>query len=191
MRQLFSKSLYAILMFCVVSLYACANDSNGDSTKKDETNADDVTLKLPSGFRAVVFADNLGGARHLAVNVNGDVYVKLSRLKNGNGIIRLRDTNGDGKAEDISGFGNFPGTGIAIKKGFLYASTDEEVYRFKLDANNNIVNPDKPEKIVTGLLSRHEHEAKAIELDNDGNLYVNIGAYSNSCQMEDRQKGSM
>jgi glucose/arabinose dehydrogenase len=191
MRQLFSKSFYGLFAFCIVSLYACANDSNGDSTKKDKTNADDVTLKLPSGFNAVVFADNLGSARHLTVNANGDVYVKLARLKNGNGIIRLRDTNGDGKAEDISGFGNFPGTGIAIKNGYLYASTDKEVFRFKLDANNNIANPNNPEKIVTGLLSRHEHEAKAIALDNDGNLYVNIGAYSNSCQMEDRQKGSM
>ncbi|HSZ87355.1 MAG TPA: hypothetical protein VK787_15085, partial [Puia sp.] len=146
MRQLFSRSFSALIVLCVVSLYACANNSNdnstnnsnGDSTKKDNTNADDVTLKLPSGFNAVVFADNLGGARHIAVNTNGDVYVKLARLKNGNGIIRLRDTNGDGKAEDISGFGNFPGTGIAIKNGYLYASTDEEVFRFKLDANNNI-----------------------------------------------------
>ncbi|HWK06656.1 MAG TPA: PQQ-dependent sugar dehydrogenase, partial [Puia sp.] len=64
------------------------------------------------------------------------------------------------------------------------------VFRFKLDANDNVVNPDKPERIVTGLLSRHEHEAKAIMLDNDGNLYVNIGAYSNACQLVDRTKGS-
>ena len=31
---------------------------------------------------------------------------------------------------------------------------------------------------------------KAITLDYDGNLYVNIGAYSNSCQVQDRTKGS-
>ena len=53
-----------------------------------------------------------------------------------------------------------------------------------------MINPDKPEKIVTGLLSRGEHEAKAITLDNDGNIYVNIGAYSNICQQKDRVKGS-
>ncbi len=190
MSHLFSKSFYSILALCTLSLVACANNTSEDSTKKSETNPDDVTLTLPSGFKAVVFAENLGGTRHLTVNANGDVYVKLSRLKNGKGIYRLRDTNGDGKAEDISGFGNFGGTGIAIKNGYLYASSDEEVFRFKLDANNNIVNPDKPEKVVTGLLSRHEHEAKAIALDNNGNLYVNIGAYSNACQVDDRQKGS-
>jgi glucose/arabinose dehydrogenase len=59
-----------------------------------------------------------------------------------------------------------------------------------LNANNEVIDPNKPEKIVTGLLSRHEHEAKAITLDNAGHLYVNIGAYSNACQVKDRQKGS-
>jgi glucose/arabinose dehydrogenase len=191
MRQLFPKSFYAVFAFCVISLYACANNSNGDTTKNNNSNTADVTLTLPAGFNAAVFAEGLGSARHITVNANGDVYVKLGDLKDGKGIYRLRDTNGDGKADDIKGFGNFPGTGIAIKNGYLYASTDEEVFRFKLDADNNIVNPDNPEKIVTGLLARHEHEAKAIALDNNGNLYVNIGAYSNSCQMQDRQKGSM
>jgi glucose/arabinose dehydrogenase len=190
MRQVFAKSFYPMLAFCTLSIYACANDSSGDTTKNNNAPQSDVTLTLPAGFSAVVFADNLGGARHLAVNANGDVYVKLSRLKNGKGILRLRDTNGDGVAEDILGFGNFPGTGIAIKNGFVYASSDEEVFRFKLGGNNEVSDPEHPEKIVTGLLSRHEHEAKAITLDNSGNLYVNIGAYSNSCQLADRQKGS-
>ena len=190
MKQVISRSLYAAFMLCTVWFSACANNSNGDSTKKISPAVDDVTLKMPAGFSATVFADGLGAARHVAVNTNGDVYVKLARLKNGAGIYRLRDTNGDGKADEQKGFGNFGGTGMAIRNGYLYASSDEEVFRFKLDANNNIINPDNPEKIVTGLLSRHEHEAKAIALDNNGNLYVNIGAYSNACQVADRQKGS-
>jgi glucose/arabinose dehydrogenase len=152
---------------------------------------DTVVLKLPDGFSASIFADALGTARHLTVNSNGDVYVKLASRKNGKTIIRLRDTRQTGKADEITGFGDFTGTGIAIKMGFLYASSDDAVYRFKLDSNNNILNPDNPEKIVMGLIKRNEHEAKAIALDNDGNLYVNIGAFSNSCQAEDRKKGSM
>jgi len=189
MKQLLSRPVYCAFLFCVFSLCACAGDTT-NLANNNSGNADDVVLKLPEGFAATVFAERLGHARHIAVNANGDVYVKLGNLKNGKGISRLRDTNGDGKAEDITSFGDFAGTGIAIKNGYLYASTDEEVFRYKLDANNNIVNPDKPEKIVAGLLSRHEHEAKAITLDNDGNLYVNIGAYSNACQVADRQKGS-
>ena len=32
---------------------------------------------------------------------------------------------------------------------------------------------------------------KQLHLDNDGNIYVNVGAYSNACQEHDREKGSM
>jgi glucose/arabinose dehydrogenase len=184
------------IIFSVVCLFVFCNFSNKHSESFDNTKpgtgtpADDVVIKLPNGFKAKVFAQGLGKARHLTVSPNGDVYVKLGSLKNGKGIYRLHDTNGDGTADDIIGFGNFAGTGIKLKSGYLYASSDEEVFRYKLDANNKIINPDNPEKIVTGLISRGEHEAKAITLDNSGNLYVNIGAYSNSCQVEDRKKGS-
>ena len=54
---------------------------------------DATKLVLPSGFRATVFYENLGRARHIAVAPNGDVYVKLEKLKDGNGIYRISDTN--------------------------------------------------------------------------------------------------
>jgi len=146
-------------------------------------------LKLPAGFSAVTVVEAFGRTRHIAVAANGAIFVKLSKLKDGKGIYRLQDTNGDGKADKVTGFGSFAGTGMAISNGYLYASSDEEVFRFKLDGDNNVVS-DKPEKIVTGLLSRHEHEAKAIALNDKGDLFVNIGAYSNACQLQDRTKGS-
>ncbi len=189
MKQFHYRMAIFALAASMVSIYACA----GDTTKVNNKNSippADVTLKLPAGFKAAVFADGLGNARHLAVTSNGYVYVKLGRKKDGKTIYRLRDANGDGKAEEIVGFGDYTGTGIAVKNGYLYASSDEEVFRYKLDGDNKVIDPDKPEKIVTGLLSRHEHEAKAITLDNNGNLYVNIGAYSKACQVTDRTKGS-
>ncbi|MGF7040680.1 PQQ-dependent sugar dehydrogenase [Mucilaginibacter lappiensis] len=146
-------------------------------------------LKLPAGFNAAIIADKLGGTREIAVTPQNDIYVKLNRAKNGKGILFLHQ-EGD-KAIVKTGFGTYDGTGVFVKNGYLYASSDEEVFRYKLNAQNEVISPDQPEKIVTGLLSRRQHEAKAITLDNDGNLYVNIGAYSNSCQVEDRKKGSM
>lgn len=153
--------------------------------------ADNAGLKLPAGFGALKVADGIGRARHIAVTAQDDVYVKLMRVADGKGIVRLRDTNGDGKAEDISSMGNYGGTGIAIKNGYLYASSDEEVFRYKLDAKGEVVSPLQPEKIITGLINRRQHESKSITLDNNGNIYVNIGAYSNSCQERDRQPGSL
>jgi glucose/arabinose dehydrogenase len=166
--------------------------SKGDSTenKKPEKNAVSSGLKLPAGFTATEFASGLGEARHLAATKEGDVYVKLSSLKNGKGIFYLHDGNGDGKADIRTGFGDFAGTGMGIKDGYLYASSDTEIFRYKLDANGKVINPDKPEIVITGLLDRHEHSAKPFTFDNNGNIYVTIGAYSNACQVKDRTNGS-
>ena len=152
--------------------------------------ADNAGLKLPVGFGALKVAENAGRPRHIAVTPQGDIYVKLARLLDGKGILRLRDTNGDGKADETMAFGNYIGTGITIKKDFLYASSDQEVFRYQLDAKGEVINPDQPEKIVTGLINRRQHESKSVTLDNGGNIYVNIGAYSNACQEVDRTKGS-
>src|SRR5690606_21828099 len=66
----------------------------------------------------------------------------------------------------------------------------EDIFRYRLDDKGGVINPDKPEKIVTGLVNRRQHASKSIVLDNVGNIYVNIGAYSNVCQEKDRVQGS-
>jgi glucose/arabinose dehydrogenase len=147
-------------------------------------------LKLPGGFAATKVADSLGGARHIAVTPQGEIYVKLGRPKNGGGIVVLQE-GANGKAKVKNRFGNYGGTGIYVKNGYLYASSDEEVFRYKLNDKNEVIDPEHPEKIITGLKNERQHESKSIVLDNDGNIYVNIGAYSNSCQERDRQPGSM
>ena len=147
-------------------------------------------LKLPAGFSAQIFADDIGRARHLVVTPKGHVYVKLSRLEDGKGIVLLQDLNGDGKAEKQTGFGDFTGTGIALSDDHLYASSDDEIFRYAIDPNGMVKDSASPERIVTGLINRRQHASKAITLDGDGNIYVNIGAFSNACQERDRTKGS-
>src|ERR1700678_2410754 len=109
------------------------------------------SLKLPPRFNAATLVEGYGGSRHIAVAPNGAVFVKLESLHNGKGIYRLMDTNGDGKADKTFGFGDYTGTGIAIRDNYLYASSDTCVYRYKLDKDFNVVDPKHPEKIVTGL----------------------------------------
>lgn len=145
-------------------------------------------LTLPVGFKGSTVVESLGANRHIVVNTNGDIYVKLDKLKGGKGILVLRSK--DGKYEVIKSFGNYTGTGIAIKNGYLYASSDNDVYRYQFNANNEIINENSPEKIVTGLVNENQHASKSIILDNAGNLYVNIGAPSNACQVKDRTAGS-
>ncbi|HLF46212.1 MAG TPA: PQQ-dependent sugar dehydrogenase [Chitinophagaceae bacterium] len=173
-----------ILSLPVLFIFTCSSFN----PQKNVTLSAIGGISLPAGFTATVLADSLGRARHLVVNSNGDIYVKLERLINGKGIMRLRDANKDGIAESVTGFGNYGGTGIAIKDGYLYASSNEDVFRYKI--NNNEVDTTSPEKIVTGLVNKRQHASKSIALDNAGNIYVNIGAPSNSCQEQDRAIGS-
>src|SRR5664279_1776699 len=194
MKQLGSGIFYFLLLGAAACHGASAVGPIGTDTVKNSkpnpANAD-VSLKLPSGFSSTVFADGLGKARHISITPSGYVYVKLASTKNGNTIVRLKDKNGDGVSDEELDFGTFKGTGIKVQNGWLYASSDEEVYRFKLNPDGAVMNPAQSEKIITGLISRGEHEAKAFTLDNEGNIYVNIGAFSNSCQIQDRKRQSL
>jgi glucose/arabinose dehydrogenase len=181
-----------LLAGCLLACQSQANDTlQNRKSAAILPDADNAGLKLPAGFSALKVAENVGRARHLVVNNQGDVYVKLSGKVGDKGIKVLRDLNNDGRTEEVTGFGNYGGTGIAIHNGYLYASSDEEVFRYKLNDKGAVETPYQPEKIITGLINRRQHESKSITLDKKGNIYVNIGAYSNSCQIKDRQPGSL
>jgi glucose/arabinose dehydrogenase len=190
-RNIFIVGIMLLTTVCRASVTSNTVISDTDRLFKLTPSKSDISLTLPNGFNATVFAAGLGKARHITVTPSGYVYVKLASNKKGNTIVRLKDQTGDGVADEELDFGSFKGTGIKVKNGWLYASSDEEVFRFKLNNDGTVANPDQPERIITGLIARGEHEPKAFTLDNSGNIYVNIGAYSNSCQIEDRKVGSM
>jgi glucose/arabinose dehydrogenase len=146
------------------------------------------TLQLPPGFSADVVAEGMMGARHMAATPQGGLYVKLSKLRDGKGILYLKDSNGDGKFEIQASFGDYPGTGIYIKNGYLYASSNDDVYRYKLNKNSEVMDPGAPEKIVVGLVNRIRDNSKAIVVDNKNNLYVNVGSYLTSCLVDPASK---
>ncbi len=146
---------------------------------------DNGAITLPPGFRALVVADNLGALRFMTVAPNGDVYVKTSK----DGIIALRDQDGDGRAETQQKFGSGGGTGIALRDGWLYHSTNSAVYRYRL-APGELVPRGNPETIVSGLPNEHQHEAKSFAFDEAGRLYVEVGSPSNSFGHPDRSAGA-
>lgn len=172
-----------------IALSVCIALSTFAQTSNAQTAVKNAGLKTPQGFSATILASNLGSARHLVVTPQHDIYLRLGKPVNGKGTLVLHES--DGKAVVKSGFGNYGGTGIYMKNGYLYDSSNEEVFRYKLNAQNEVINPNAPEKIVTGLISRFQHETKSIVVDDNNNIYVNIGAYLNSCQEKDRQRGSM
>jgi glucose/arabinose dehydrogenase len=192
MKRLHVTFLYLLLGFTgIVYLFGCNSNQADKKLSADSVPAvENSSLQLPQGFTAVIVADSVGKARHLAVNSKGDIYVKLAALKNGKGIVYLHNTNGDGKTYEQTSFGDYGGTGMYIRDNYLYASSNEAVYRYRLNDDGQVIQPDQPELIVKGLIDRREHNSKSIMLDHKGNIYVNIGAYTNACQVMDRTAGS-
>jgi glucose/arabinose dehydrogenase/mono/diheme cytochrome c family protein len=143
--------------------------------------ADNGGIVLPPGFRAIVFADDLvakhhgGAVRFLAVAANGDVYAKTQRGP----LLALRDTDGDGRADLDQEFGKGGGTGLMLHDGWLYHSTDRDVYRYRMTAND-LVPKGEPEVVVADLPNQRQHESKTFCFDESGHLFVETGSPSNS-----------
>jgi glucose/arabinose dehydrogenase len=153
---------------------------------------DNGGLTLPPRFCALIVADSAAAPRHIVVAENGDVFVALrgSRQAPGSGgVLALRDANGDGVADSRMRFGPGSGSGIALRDGFLYFSTDDAVMRWAWRAGQ-LEPGGVPDTIAQGLLNRGQHAAKGIVVPGDGYVYVNIGAPSNACQVQDRTAGS-
>lgn len=142
-------------------------------------------ISIPANFTITKIADKIGSARHIAIANNGDVFIKLENIKENKGIVQLK-YNKESYVPEY--FGNYSGTGIYIKDNFLFASSNEAIYRYNLDANGNVINKDNPDLIVKDLIHKGQHASKSFVIDDNHNIYVGIGAYSNSCQEKDRNK---
>jgi glucose/arabinose dehydrogenase len=155
---------------------------------------DNGGLMLPAGFCALVVADGLGPARHMAAAPNGDLYVALQtsggrgQPQTGGGAVALRDADGDGRFEVKEAFGTGSTTGIALRNGYLYLAHPTTVERLRVTPGQ--LRPGDSETIVTGLPEDRQHQDKGIAFDGNGGLYVNVGAPSNACQDPDRQPGA-
>jgi len=160
---------------------------------------DNGGITLSPRFCATVFADKLGHARHLAVAPNGVVYVNTwsgryyhdDTPPPGGFLIALQDTKGDGRADKIVRFsptkaeGNAGGTGVAIYNGYVYAETNDRVVRYQLPSNG-IEPTGVAETVVSGLPLTGDHPMHPFAIDTEGNLYVDLGSATNSCQSQNR-----
>lgn len=140
----------------------------------------------PPGFCAQTFAESLGKPRGMAIASNGDVLV-VARPQ---GIYALWDTDGDGKAllrserallvdaDDLN-------HGIAIHAGYLFASSDTTVYRWRYTAGQRTALATPPVKIVVNMNAdgrggaQRGHWTRTLVFDALGRLYVSVGSLGN------------
>jgi glucose/arabinose dehydrogenase len=194
--------------FLLVGLAACANGraeppaqsgrppepsarAAGPSSRQAavECDPDNGGLVLPEGFCAVVVASGIGDARQLAVAPNGDVFVATSG-RMGGGVVALRDTTGDGRADVTRRFGPAAGNGIALHGGHLWFAPNDRVIRWAW-RDGQLEPAGDPEVVVRDLPDESSHRAKTIVFGPGGALFVHVGSPSNSCQTSrgDRSPG--
>ncbi|HXA92213.1 MAG TPA: c-type cytochrome [Steroidobacteraceae bacterium] len=161
--------------------------------------AENTGLKLPAGFCASIFADNIGHARHLVVAGNGVVYVNTwsgryygnDKPHAGGFLVALQDTGGIGKADVIKRFGEtlatggHGGTGIALYEGGLYAESNDQIVRYAL-RRDSIAPDGAAEIIVSGLPLSGDHPMHPFVIDADGLMYVDVASATNACQEKNR-----
>jgi len=186
-----SKRLVPFALFAACLAAVWTPKLNGAAPACDPDNGG---ITLPAGFCALVVADGLGEARHLAVAPNGDVYVALMRGPGGRGqagpggVVAMHDGDGDGRFETKEMIPSESTTGIALRNGYLYLAHPLSVQRYKMTAGQ-LKPAGEPETIVGDLTPDRQHGDKGIAFDGRGSLYINIGAPSNACQQPDRRPG--
>ena len=186
------------------SLVSSRNQSqSAAAAKNDECQNDNSGLKLPNGFCATVFADNIGHARQMVVAPSGVLYVNTwSGRYYGNDtphpggfLVALQDKSGSGKADVIERFGETVqsggagGTGIGLYKGSIYAEINDRIVRYSLSAGSTVPSG-SGETIVSGLPLAGDHPMHPFIIDAKGSMYVDVATATNSCQLKNRTLNS-
>ena len=200
---------YARLLLFGAAILAAGCARGGDKASADSTAkgavasaaacpGDNGGITLPAGFCATVFADSLGHVRHLVVAGNGDVYVNTwggkyypeGTTPPNPFLIALRDTNRDGRADMIQRFGDSlanggaGGTGIALHNGGLFAESKDRIVRYALDSG--FTPKGRPTTVVSGLPLSGDHPMHPFVIDGSGQLFMDVGSATNSCQLKNR-----
>jgi len=204
----------AVIIFCTICVFLVSRTqwaatharhllSSATGTDASGCPNDDTGLKLPGGFCATVFADDIGHARDMVVAPSGVMYVNTwsgryygnKPAREGGFLLALQDTTGKGKADVIERFGataqsgGAGGSGIALYKGAIYAEINDRIVRYSLP-NGSIVSKDAGETIVSGLPLTGDHPMHPFVIDGKGEMFVDVASPSNSCQEKNRIPGS-
>lgn len=133
-------------------------------------------LSLPAGFSLNEFARDLVNPRMLAVSEDGTVYVTRRDLGD---VVMLRDTDGDGDADQRRVVANRPNLhGIAIDGKTVYLVTIKELYRTTIQNDGSFA---PLERLIDDLPDAGQHPDRTIVIGSDGALYISVGSTCNSC----------
>ena len=142
------------------------------------------SLRLPEGFHIEVWADQVTGARSLALSPGGTVFVGTRDVGNVYAIpISSR------KVTTVASGLHMP-NGVAVKNGSLYVAEIHRVLRFA-DIEHSFANKPSYTVVNQSFPEDEAHGWKFIAFGPDGKLYVPIGMPCNICEKEDKRYGTI
>ena len=140
------------------------------------TNERVAELQAPPGFTVMKYAEDMGKPRMLAARPDGTVYV--SRREGD--VYRLRDTDGDGKADERTRVFTMKNIhGLALRGDDLYLVAVNEVLKTRLRADGSFGAVDT---VATDFPEGGQHNNRTLAFGPNGKLYVSVGSTCNACK---------
>lgn len=136
-------------------------------------------IRLPPGFGISLYADNVPGARSMALASDGTLFVGTR----GDKVYALPNRDGDHRADAVITLlrGLNTPNGVAFRDGALYVAEINRILRYDNIATR-LKNPPKPVVVNDAFPKDTAHGWKFIRFGPDGKLYVPVGAPCNICE---------
>lgn len=135
-------------------------------------------VRLPAGFQLEVYADNVPGARSMALGSQGTLFVGTRATT----VYSLSGTPGTGLKPTVRVLAdklNMP-NGVAFRDGSLYVAEINRILRYD-DIEASLAKVPVAKVVRDDLPKDRHHGWKYIAFGPDGKLYVPIGAPCNVC----------
>lgn len=141
-----------------------------------------ANLRAAPGFKLEVYADNVPGARSLAIGQRGTIFVGTRKDR----VYAVSGSPGSGAKPTVRLIAqglNMP-NGVAFRDGALYVAEINRILRY--DEIETSLDAVPKAKVVRDDLPKDRHHGwKYIAFGPDGKLYVPIGAPCNVCNEPD------
>jgi len=136
-------------------------------------------IKLPPGFKISLYADNVPGARSMALSPNGTLFVGTR----GSWVYALPNRSFGKHADEVIVLADNLDTpnGVAFRDGALYVAEVNRILRFD-SIESHLGDAPKPVVVNNNFPSDTHHGWKFIRFGPDGLLYVPVGAPCNICE---------
>jgi len=169
-------------VFSWVSIFCCTPADGEERLLLQE-------IKLPPGFKIGIYAENVEGARSMALGKQGTLFVGTRKAGK---VYAVIDRNRDQVADEVLILArglNMP-NGVAFRDGALYVAEVNRILRYD-NIESRLNNPPPPKVIHESLPKDKHHGWKFIRFGPDGMLYVPVGAPCNVCENKDERYASI